>query len=72
MDRGLLEIFGPFGISNLLLVFAKKITLNQTGLPYHYIRIITLSIFLFLFIYIVFIFNIPFEIFFIFIFISFI
>jgi NADH:ubiquinone oxidoreductase subunit 5 (subunit L)/multisubunit Na+/H+ antiporter MnhA subunit len=36
LDRGVFEIFGPFGISNLLYKTRQKVVTMQTGLIYHY------------------------------------
>jgi proton-translocating NADH-quinone oxidoreductase chain L len=36
LDRGLIEILGPFGLSNLLYNTSRQIVKLQTGLIYHY------------------------------------
>ena len=36
IDRGLLELLGPFGLQNLMFLISKKIQLLQTGYIYHY------------------------------------
>ena len=48
IDRGLLEILGPYGISNFISKISKKISLLQTGYIYHYAFLIFIG-FLFFF-----------------------
>ena len=36
LDRGLIELIGPFGISKAFYSFSSRVVLIQTGLIYHY------------------------------------
>jgi NADH-ubiquinone oxidoreductase chain 5 len=40
VDRGLVEMFGPFGITSLLYGFSQKVSVFQTGYIYHYTLVI--------------------------------
>ena len=44
VDRGILELFGPLGITRSLSVLTKKISNFQSGLIYHYIFLMILGI----------------------------
>lgn len=44
IDKGLIEYFGPFGIKLFLDNTTKKITILNTGLIYHYIGFILISL----------------------------
>jgi len=55
LDRGLIEIFGPFGLSETVKVLSRRLVLMNTGYIYHSLFII-LSSFLFVVCY-VFIYN---------------
>ena len=35
LDKGIIELFGPYGLSNLMLSFSAKVSRWQTGLLYH-------------------------------------
>lgn len=48
IDRGFLEILGPYGISNFISKISRKISLLQTGFIYHYAFLIFIG-FLFFF-----------------------
>jgi NADH-quinone oxidoreductase subunit L len=45
LDKGFLELFGPFGISNLVSFCAKQILKYQTGFLYNYICLFILGFF---------------------------
>lgn len=45
LDKGFIELIGPFGVKYLLLKFVKFLNLLQTGQVSHYIFFITLSFF---------------------------
>ena len=60
IDKGLLELFGPYGFVNLFSFLSLKIIKFQTGYIYHYSLIILVSsliLILFLFFSLVFHFN---------------
>jgi len=48
LDRGFIEVIGPFGISSSILKLTKKISKLQSGLIYHYAFIIFLGISIFI------------------------
>jgi NADH-ubiquinone oxidoreductase chain 5 len=48
IDKGVIELFGPFGISNLMTRLSKRISSLQSGLLYHYAFFIILGVTLFL------------------------
>ena len=47
VDRGLLEMLGPFGVSNLVYFKSVQFSRIQTGFVYHYTLVILLGSFLF-------------------------
>jgi len=47
IDKGFLELCGPFGITNFVSYCSKLVTHYQTGFIYNYICLFILSIFLF-------------------------
>jgi len=49
LDRGLFEIFGPLGLLRLGSLFVTKLNKLQSGLLYHYIYLLVLSLAIFLF-----------------------
>lgn len=51
LDRGLIEVIGPFGLTNTILVFTKRMSTLQSGYIYHYafIMFISLTFIIFLF-----------------------
>ena len=49
IDRGLIELIGPLGITNLFKITSQNISKLQTGLIYHYIFIIVLGVTILLF-----------------------
>jgi NADH-ubiquinone oxidoreductase chain 5 len=51
VDKGFLEIFGPYGISNLILFYAKKLYRFHTGNLYQYAFLTIVGFLLFLFFY---------------------
>jgi NADH-ubiquinone oxidoreductase chain 5 len=51
VDKGFLEIFGPYGISNLILFYAKKLYRFHTGNLYQYTFLTVIGFLLFLFIH---------------------
>ncbi len=53
IDRGLIEVVGPFGIVNILKNLSKQTSNLQTGLIYHYAFIIILGITFFLLVLII-------------------
>ena len=48
-DRGILEVFGPYGIVRFLSFVSKQIKFLHSGIIYHYIFIMLLAVCLFLF-----------------------
>ena len=61
-DRGILEIFGPTGLSLNVNKLSLYISSTFTGLPYHYIHSIFFSFIYIIFVLIALCFNTPFEI----------
>jgi len=53
IDRGLIEYFGPLGLTRILNLFSKKISLLQTGLIYHYALTIIFGITFFILLFII-------------------
>ena len=49
IDRGLIELVGPFGITNLIKKLSQNISKLQTGLIYHYIFVMVLGVVIILF-----------------------
>lgn len=47
IDKGALEVFGPYGLSIVAYSFANRIVKLQSGSVYHYIFFILMSLFLF-------------------------
>ena len=43
IDKGLIEICGPFGLVNTFLFLSRKVSLFQTGFIYHYSLLILIS-----------------------------
>jgi NADH-ubiquinone oxidoreductase chain 5 len=43
-DRGFIELFGPFGLSSLILKLTTKITKLQSGFIYHYTFVIFIGV----------------------------
>jgi len=52
IDRGLIELLGPLGITRLISVISKQISSLQTGLIYHYAFTIILGVSFFILLYI--------------------
>lgn len=48
IDKNLLEVFGPRGISSLLLLYSKQISILQSGILNHYTFLIFFSVFCFI------------------------
>jgi NADH:ubiquinone oxidoreductase subunit 5 (subunit L)/multisubunit Na+/H+ antiporter MnhA subunit len=48
LDKGLLELFGPFGVSNFILFCSKNLVCYQTGFIYNYVCLFILAFFLLL------------------------
>jgi proton-translocating NADH-quinone oxidoreductase chain L len=46
LDKGILELCGPFGISNLVLFYSKYMLKHQTGFIYNYICLFILGFFI--------------------------
>ncbi len=44
VDRGILELFGPLGITRSLTVITKKMSRFQSGLIYHYVFLMVLGL----------------------------
>lgn len=44
LDRGFIELFGPYGLSSSVLKFSNKLTKFQSGYIYHYMFVIFISI----------------------------
>jgi hypothetical protein len=44
LDRGLIELLGPFGLSQLLYSTSQRIVRLQTGLIYHYAFMMLMAI----------------------------
>lgn len=47
IDRGLLEVLGPYGIASRVRNFARNISLLQTGIIYNYLFVIIVGLILF-------------------------
>jgi NADH-ubiquinone oxidoreductase chain 5 len=54
-DKGIIEIFGPFGITKIINKITKLNSKTQSGLLYHYFGIIAISLLLFIMLFIQFI-----------------
>lgn len=52
IDRGLIELIGPLGITRLITVVSKKVSEVQTGMIYHYAFAIILGVIFFILLYI--------------------
>jgi NADH-ubiquinone oxidoreductase chain 5 len=52
IDRGLIELIGPLGITRLITIVSKKVSEIQTGLIYHYAFAIILGVIFFILLYI--------------------
>jgi len=48
LDKGFLELCGPFGITNFIFYFTKRILLYQSGFIYSYVCLFVLGFFFFL------------------------
>lgn len=48
LDKGIIEFFGPFGLSRIFYLFSKKISDLQSGYIYHYTFILVISLILFI------------------------
>jgi hypothetical protein len=48
LDKGVLELFGPYGVSHLLFSGAKKMKRMQVGEVYYYTYLIIIFILVFL------------------------
>lgn len=44
IDRGVVELIGPFGLANLISNLSQRLSLFQTGFVYHYAFIILVSV----------------------------
>lgn len=44
LDRGFIELFGPYGLSSSIIKFSNKLTRFQSGYIYHYIFVIFISV----------------------------
>jgi NADH-ubiquinone oxidoreductase chain 5 len=51
LDRGLIEVIGPYGIANTINAFVKRFTNLQSGYVYHYAFVICISLTFFIFFY---------------------
>ena len=51
IDRGLIEVIGPFGITNTILNFTKRFSQLQSGFVYHYAFVIFISLTFLIFFY---------------------
>lgn len=51
LDRGVIEVLGPYGIANTISNFVIRFNKIQTGYVYHYAFIFCISIIIFMFIY---------------------
>lgn len=49
LDRGLFEVFGPLGLLRFGSLFVNKLNGLQSGLLYHYIYLLVLSLAIVLF-----------------------
>jgi phosphatidylserine synthase len=52
IDRGLIELLGPLGITRTISVMSKKISEIQSGLIYHYAFAMILGVTFFILLYI--------------------
>lgn len=51
LDRGLIEVIGPYGLTNTISEFVKRFTRLQSGYVYHYAFIILISLIFLIFFY---------------------
>jgi NADH-ubiquinone oxidoreductase chain 5 len=62
LDKGSVELFGPFGMENLLLKISKNISSLSSGIVTTYALFILISFIIYLFMYnLLYIYNINYE-----------